>query len=191
MNIFILSPNPSIAAQAHCNQHLSKMILEGAQMICTALEIRGTLPYEAKRLGFYLPTHHNHPCTQWVASDISHAAWLMNLLCELEKERRYRGSKYTHSSLWVAQDAFTFYDSSQGTSVENDVSLYHTYPLPTSWAEAITPLEIKYRPDLDTVAKYQAYYRWKHEKQFKMKWEPRAIPAFISPAHSQHSLALS
>lgn len=190
MNIFVLSVNPTLAAQAHCNQHLSKMILEGAQMICTALEIRGTLPYTAKKLGFYLPTHHKHPCTQWVAEDISHAAWLMNLLCELEKERRYRGSKFTHSSLWIAQDAFTYYESINGAGHESDINLYHTYPLPSKWAEAITPDEIKLNESLDTVAKYQAYYRWKHEKQFRMKWEPRAIPRFISSAQSQSSLPL-
>lgn len=36
MNIFVLDPNPAIAASLHCDQHLHKMILESAQMVSTA-----------------------------------------------------------------------------------------------------------------------------------------------------------
>lgn len=37
MNIFVLDPNPRIAAKYHCDKHVVKMILETAQMLCTSL----------------------------------------------------------------------------------------------------------------------------------------------------------
>ena len=36
MNIFVLDLDPQKAAEYHCNKHVVKMILESAQMLCTA-----------------------------------------------------------------------------------------------------------------------------------------------------------
>ena len=36
MNIFFLSWNPETCAQMHCDKHVVKMILETAQILCTA-----------------------------------------------------------------------------------------------------------------------------------------------------------
>ena len=36
MNIFILNEDPEIAAQELCDKHVVKMILETAQMLCSA-----------------------------------------------------------------------------------------------------------------------------------------------------------
>ena len=36
MNIFYLDRDPKIAAQLACDKHVVKMILESAQMLCTA-----------------------------------------------------------------------------------------------------------------------------------------------------------
>ena len=36
MNIFFLDEDPRICAQAHCDKHVIKMILEYAQMMSTA-----------------------------------------------------------------------------------------------------------------------------------------------------------
>jgi hypothetical protein len=36
MNLFFLSRNPREAAQAHCNRHVVKMVLETAQLLSTA-----------------------------------------------------------------------------------------------------------------------------------------------------------
>ena len=51
MNIFVLDRNPEIAAQQQCDKHVVKMILESAQMLCTAhRELDGD---HCDRLGFY------------------------------------------------------------------------------------------------------------------------------------------
>ena len=36
MNIFVLDNDPKKCAEAHCNKHVVKMILEHAQLMCTA-----------------------------------------------------------------------------------------------------------------------------------------------------------
>ena len=41
MNIFFLSLNPGICAKMHCDAHVRKMILEYAQMLCSAHHVCG------------------------------------------------------------------------------------------------------------------------------------------------------
>ena len=36
MNIFMLDRDPRVAANMHCDKHVVKMILETAQLLCTA-----------------------------------------------------------------------------------------------------------------------------------------------------------
>jgi hypothetical protein len=48
MNIFVLDRNVRKCAQYHCDQHVSKMILESAQIMCTALHTMGfKTPYRS------------------------------------------------------------------------------------------------------------------------------------------------
>lgn len=61
MNIFVLDYNPERAAEYHCDKHVIKMILESAQMLCTAInEIVGI------QITLYKSTHKNHSCSLWV-----------------------------------------------------------------------------------------------------------------------------
>jgi len=78
MNIFILDENPDTAARQHCDKHVVKMILETAQMLCTAhWESGGVAPYKS--------THKNHPCTIWARESVDNYKWLCDLgvsLCD-------------------------------------------------------------------------------------------------------------
>ena len=84
MNIFLLDKNPSKCAAYHCDKHVVKMILESAQMLCTAHWQTGS---EAP----YKPTHVNHPCNLWLLQSLDNYNFLCNLGYELCKEytRRY------------------------------------------------------------------------------------------------------
>lgn len=88
MNIFILDNNPALAAQAHADIHVNKMILESAQMLCTVYG------------GPYRPTHKNHPCTLWVAKSEANAAWLKELAYYLNEEAKLRYGKSTDHKSW-------------------------------------------------------------------------------------------
>ena len=60
MNIFYLDKCPYKAAEVQYNKHVVKMILESAQMLCTAhhhYNNGDNVPYKK--------AHYNHPSTKW------------------------------------------------------------------------------------------------------------------------------
>ena len=68
MNIFFLALLPERNAGYHCNKHVVKMILESAQMLCTAKSIcdHGSQQVPPDSLGVektYRNVHRNHPCS--------------------------------------------------------------------------------------------------------------------------------
>lgn len=85
MNIFYLHKDPNEAAKMHYNKHVVKMVLEAAQMLCTAHHVEGdgNVPYKK--------THVNHPSVVWVRSSVSNYMWCYNYMLALGEEytRRY------------------------------------------------------------------------------------------------------
>ena len=66
MNIFYLDRDPELAAIYQYNKHVVKMILESAQMLCTAHHCYGDA--EQKANVPYKQAHLNHPSTIWARS---------------------------------------------------------------------------------------------------------------------------
>ena len=169
MNIFVLDPNPVIAANYHCDQHLHKMILESAQMLSTAAHIH----FPQLRAHIYAPAYQNHPCTVWVSASLANMEWVCHLANQLNEIRETYGAN-RHSSMDVIKaicDQFLVVDP------QNEI------PNPTSFAEAMYP-HIKIRNDLSTVEKYQLYYRKKHaqwvlDKGRGMTYKDRPVPDFM------------
>lgn len=88
MNIFVLDKNPRKAARMLCDKHIVKMILESAQMLCTAHWLKnGKAPYK--------PTHKNHPCSKWVRKSLGNYKWLVIHALEMCREYKKR-YKRTH-----------------------------------------------------------------------------------------------
>ena len=91
MNIFYLSEDPNQAAKMMYNKHVVKMILESAQLLCTAHIISdgeaADVPYKA--------THKNHPSAIWARESVSNYIWLYDHMIALGNEytRRY-GKKH-------------------------------------------------------------------------------------------------
>jgi len=91
MNIFYLSEDPKQAAKYMYNKHVVKMILESAQLLCTAHIISdgeaADVPYKA--------THKNHPSAIWARESVSNYIWLYDHMIALGNEytRRY-GKKH-------------------------------------------------------------------------------------------------
>ena len=82
MNIFAVDKDPKISAQQLCDKHVVKMILESAQMLCSAYP-NGDAPYKR---AFY-----NHPCTIWARESQENYEWLLAhayAMCQ-EYTRRY------------------------------------------------------------------------------------------------------
>ena len=87
MNIFYLDEDPEVAAIVQYNKHVVKMILESAQMLCTAHRYYGNddVPYKT--------AHLNHPSTIWVRQNTKHYFWLYKHMLALGEEYTKRYGK--------------------------------------------------------------------------------------------------
>lgn len=84
MNIFFLSEDPVLAAQMQCDQHVVKMPLESAQMLCTIYP---------EDIAPYRRTHFNHPSNLWIRESLSNYEWLLVHALALCDEYSFRYDK--------------------------------------------------------------------------------------------------
>ena len=98
MNIFWLDWDLEKCAEYHCDKHCTKMIVEYAQLLCTAHHVlqddRSDIPYRL--------VHKNHPCAIWARESLSNYLVLCELGLELCKEYTHRYKK-THKSKQVLE----------------------------------------------------------------------------------------
>jgi hypothetical protein len=82
MNIFVVHEDPVLAARILPDKHVTKMILESAQMLSIVfsphywgigevMKVNGE-PFKTAKGAFK-----NHPCTKWAAENINNCAWLI------------------------------------------------------------------------------------------------------------------
>ena len=81
MNIFYLDTDPIAAAQYHCDKHVSKMIVESAQLLSTAHHVLDNS--QLAKSCFYKQTHTNHPSAVWVRESLDHYRWLLSMSAAL------------------------------------------------------------------------------------------------------------
>ena len=165
MNIFILDEDVETCARYHCDQHVVKMILESAQLLCTALNKKGIdTPYRS--------THQKHPCVLWVEESYDNFQWLASLAIALNDEYHYRYQKgQDHASMNVVREVLQHRFESKGL---------------TPFAQAMPD---EYKCATDPVAAYRAFYLG--EKMGFAKWTRRPAPAWVRQVHSAESLAQS
>lgn len=72
MNIFASYECPKKSAEVLDDRRLNKMILESAQMLCSAVTITSKGMIQAP----YQNTHVNHPCSVWTRDRIANFLWL-------------------------------------------------------------------------------------------------------------------
>lgn len=109
MNVFYLNPNPTKCAQEHCDKHVVKMIIEYAQLMCTAHRmLDGEMYLDKTKNGrsikrwrlqddretiLYKASHINHPSTIWTRQSQENYKWLYELWHNLCNEYTYRYGK--------------------------------------------------------------------------------------------------
>ena len=103
MNIFYLHRDPYKAAEYQYNKHVVKMILESAQMLCTAHH-----HYDENTDVPYKKAHYNHPSTIWVRQNKNHYRWLFNHMKALGEEYTDRYGK-THLSIIKCKEPLSKY----------------------------------------------------------------------------------
>lgn len=159
MNIFYLDRDIARAVRYHCDQHVVKMPLETAQILCTALHRYDIeVPYK--------PTHAKHPSVLWAGDSIQQFRWLKKFGIALCKEYTYRYKK-RHAS----QDVI------EGLSDEP--------PIPDNgWCEPPQAMPDIYKGN-DTVAAYRRFYLGEKAMfagKGAAKWTARHVPPFMREA---------
>lgn len=91
MNIFYLHSNPAKAASYFYDKHKVKMILESAQMLCTAHHCYGSA--EQKANVPYRQSHLNHPSAVWARRSVKTYRWLYDHMIALGEEYTKRYGK--------------------------------------------------------------------------------------------------
>lgn len=155
MNIFYLDRDIVRCAQAHCDKHVNKMILEGGQLLASAHYYFSDEP--EKIPGLYRLTHKNHPDAVWVRSSISNYLFLFDLMDALNDEAQYRyGHSKIHETLRKARD----------------------WPFPrlpdTPFSEPPKCVHDDFKRIPDTVTAYRAYYN--RDKRDIAQWTRRDPP---------------
>ena len=102
MNIFYLHKNPQKAAEYQYDKHVVKMILESAQMLCTAHHHYAE-SYSQIVEPPYKKAHYHHPSTVWARANKPQYFWLYNLMIALGKEYTRRYGK-THLTITKCKD---------------------------------------------------------------------------------------
>jgi len=89
MNLFILSLIHKEIAEFMMDKHVSKILLEAVQMLCSAKRVLDPDDVEtAKKI--YKLAHKNHPVTIWTRKTKANYIWTLDLVEALHNEWRYR-----------------------------------------------------------------------------------------------------
>ncbi|MFC7231529.1 hypothetical protein ACFQMM_09175 [Saliphagus sp. GCM10025308] len=139
MNVFWLDEDPRLAARYHCDEHVNKLLLEAAQVLCTAARENG---YDGDDEFLYASTHANHPVTRWATESEANWRRLRDHAEALNAEFRERYEKREDHASWAVVQQIDP-DLIDFPSVEPT-------PRPQAMPEA-------YRRD-DPVDAYRAYY---------------------------------
>lgn len=190
MNIFYLSSDPHEAAKFHVDKHVVKMILESAQLLCTAhriLDGKQTVQPKVNKVGktrqvkryvlsnadadllMYNATHMNHPCAIWARDNINNYMWLYELFVALCDEYTFRYGK-THKTDLLFRDVLK------------------TPPISISHSDFTTPAQampVEYR-HYDSVVAYRQYYIGAKAKF--AKWTNRPVPSWFNTEENHASI---
>ena len=106
MNLFILSLNFQECAECMFDKHISKIILEAVQMLCTAIQIIDADNEITSKIKLYKIAHKNHPVTIWMRTSQDNYLWTLNLVDAMHNEWKYRSNhppEKMHKSYIVAK----------------------------------------------------------------------------------------
>ena len=162
MNLFIISRNFQECVEAMFDKHISKIILEAVQMLCTAKLLlceNETVPFQ-----LYKISHKNHPVSIWVRNSLENYLWTLDLVDAMHTEWKYRyghPADKEHKSYIVAKHLREYAPKA---------SQFPATGL-TPFAQAM-PDEYKCE---DAVEAYRRYYQ-SPEKQRIASWKKRNPP---------------
>ena len=161
MNIFFLHKDPQWAANALCDKHVPKMLLESAQMLSTAVhqhqsEFQKKLCDEEKKVtpnSLYKSAYPNHPMTKWVGFNRGCFRWALENAVFISQEYCKRFKKLHKSSAVIN----TIYDNNYIDDIPDGFFKEPPQCMPDEYK------------DKDYVTAYRRYYN--NDKKYFAKWE--------------------
>lgn len=163
MNLFILSLCFRECAEYMFDKHISKILLEAVQMLCTTKRILHP-HHNDEEFKLYKIAHKNHPVTIWMRQSYENYMWTIQLIEAMHEEWKYRyghPENKKHKSFIVA------------------MYLKQNAPLPEEFPQqGLTPFALampdEYKTD-DPVESYRRYYQ-SEAKQKIASWKKREQP---------------
>jgi hypothetical protein len=164
MNIFISDIDYTIAARNLDDRRLVKMVLETAQLLCSALHLNNadvSIPYKL--------THKNHPCTKWAAESEGNFNWLAYHGMALAEEYEYRYGR-RHKCRDIIFFAFCFSHCLPEKPLQ---------PFPNCTVNKVKGISFKHVEN--TVDAYKLYLsaRWDTDSKLP-KWTKRTKPEWYN-----------
>lgn len=150
MNIFVVQNDPVEAARDLCDQHIVKMPLETAQLLCNVRHLQGL---DAP----YAPFNPKHPAAQWTAESRENYRWLLrhgSALCE-EFTRRYQRRHRAENVIDFCADRAEDLHFDRQNATEFVQCMPEIYRIPHQAVEA-----------------YRAYYRGEKSRFARWKYSP-------------------
>lgn len=177
MNIFVVDKDPVLSAQQLPDRHVTKMILESAQMLSVVfsphywgigevMKVDGT-PFKTAKGAFK-----NHPCTQWVADKTCNASWLITHALGLCDEFQLRYNKL-HGLTQSLQNTAKLFQSATD-SPDTD------YLEVVKFARAM-PEDLKFDTTISDVEAYQRYLNTKEWCYTNFLRRPDRRPDWLLP----------
>ncbi len=178
MNIFYLSESPKQCAEWMVDKHCVKMILETAQLLCTAHRVLdGTMSVNVvngrKKKVYALPnslnevmysaTHINHPSAVWARETNSNYMWLHQHLLSLLEEYTFRYDKKHKVELINLHSVLR--------KSPNNIRIAKMTVMPSC-------MDDKYKVSEDPIENYRNYYR--EGKKHLHNWKRRSSPEWIN-----------
>ncbi len=165
MNIFILSLIQKEIAESMMDKHVSKILLEAVQMLCSARRL--VEPDDGKNETLYRVAHKNHPVTIWCRKSKANFIWTLDLIDHLHAEWKYR---YGHPETKVHKSYL--------------VALYLRENMPEEEKfeeKGLTPFALampdQYKTD-DPVLSYRNYYMSENKQKIASWSKKRGKPAW-------------
>lgn len=165
MNIFILSLIQKEIAEFMMDKHVSKILLEAVQMLCSARRL--VEPDDGKNDALYRVAHKNHPVTIWCRKSKANFIWTLDLIDHLHAEWKYR---YGHPETKVHKSYL--------------VALYLRENMPEEEKfeeKGLTPFALampdQYKTD-DPVLSYRNYYMSENKQKIASWSKKRGKPAW-------------
>ena len=177
MNIFIVDTDPKEAARVLPDKHVTKMILESAQMLSMVFsphywdigivsKVDGT-PFKTAKGAFK-----KHPCTIWAAEKVENCAWLIEHAVGLCIEFDIRYDKLHNLTDSILDTKKLFQDKTgKPITCYNDV---------TSFARAM-PEYLKFDTTIDDVEAYRRYVNTKEWVCYNYLRRPDRKPDWVQP----------